>query len=77
MIFVIIPIGAVSVYELRTLAKIGIELKKNENDYEELRQKLIREAIEKEKQRLAEENYQAETEVSADESRQDNETKDD
>ena len=77
LICVIIPIGLVAVYELRTLAKLGIEMKRSETDYEQLRQKLIREAIEKEKQRLAEENYQAETEVSADEPREDNEKEDD
>ena len=77
LICVIIPIGIVSIFELRTLAKLSIEVSRKKHDAaEERRQQIIREAIEKEKQRLAEEGYQpdAEEEVTAVEPREDNET---
>jgi signal peptidase I len=75
MILVIIPVFAVFIYELKSLAKLGKKVSEAEKvSYEDRRQELIREAIEKEKQRLAEENYQPEEEVTADEPREDTET---
>ena len=77
MIFVIIPVGLICIYELKTLAKLGKEVSEtNTLTREERKQQLIREAIEKEKQRLADEGYQSEEnseEVTADEPREDNE----
>ncbi|SEK64008.1 signal peptidase I [Ruminococcus albus] len=75
MILVIIPVFAVFIYELKSLAKLGKKVSEAEKvSYEDRRQELIIEAIEKEKQRLAEENYQPEEEVTADEPREDTET---
>ncbi len=76
LICVMIPIGLVSIYELRTLAKLSREVsRKKQEDAAEHKQQLIREAIEKEKQRLAEEGWQPEEEeVTAVEPREDNET---
>ena len=78
MIFGIIPIFVVCIYELRSIAKIGKELQgRKQQEAEKRKQELIREAIELEKQRLAMEDYQPEVEVSVDEPREDNETTDD
>ena len=75
MILVIIPVSGLFIYELKSLAKLGKKVSEAEKvSYEDRRQELIREAIEKEKQRLAEENYQPEEEVTADEPREDTET---
>jgi len=75
MILVIIPVFAIFIYELKSLAKLSKKVSEAEKvSYEERRQELIREAIEKEKLRLAEENYQPEEEVTADEPREDTET---
>ncbi|MBR1862910.1 MAG: signal peptidase I [Ruminococcus sp.] len=76
LILVIIPISLISVYELRSLAKIGSEIAKEKESPEDAKERLMREAIEKEKQRLMEEGYEPE-EVRADEPREDNEEKDD
>ena len=79
MLFVIIPVSLLFIYELRSLAKAGKELSASQKKEAEVRkQELIREAIEMEKLRLAQENYQPEkVEVRADESREDNEAEDD
>ena len=75
MIFGIIPISVIAILELRSLAKIGINLSESKKrEAEKRKQEIIRDAIEKEKQRLAEENYQPKVEVNADEPREDNET---
>ncbi|WP_242940805.1 signal peptidase I [Ruminococcus albus] len=75
MILVIIPVFAVFIYELKSLAKLSKKVSEAEKvSFEDRRQELIREAIEKEKQRLAAENYQPEEEVTADEPREDTET---
>ena len=79
MIFVIIPVAYVFLLELRSLAKVGKELKGDKKKEAEIRkQELIREAIEIEKLRLAQENYQPpEEEVRLDEPREDNEKEND
>ena len=60
MILVIIPISVVFILEIRSLAKLGKEVAENQRESEEeRRQELMREAIEKEKARLAEEGYEA------------------
>ena len=51
----------ISFYETKTLIRAGKELHEEEQD--ELYEKLMREAIEKEKKRLAEENYKPDSEV--------------
>ena len=75
MILVIVPTAIIFMLELRSLAKLGKKVNEaNKISYEERRQALIREAIEKEKQRLAEEDQQRKEEVTADEPREDTET---
>ncbi|WP_295129826.1 signal peptidase I [Ruminococcus sp.] len=66
MICVIIPVAAIFILELRSLAKISKEVSENKKiSAEEHKQELMRAAIEKEKQRLAEIGYQAEEVKSA------------
>ena len=76
LVFGIIPLLIVSVYETRTLMRLLIQSRNEakESD-EELKQRLIREEIEKEKQRLREEGFKKEDkeEVKPDEPRSDNE----
>ena len=77
LVFGIIPLLIVSVYETRTLMKLLYQSRndKRESD-DELKQRLIREEIEKEKQRLREEGFNKEDneEVKPDEPRNNNET---
>ena len=55
-LFVILPLTLIALYEVRTVMKLGIQVKhENDEEYKEKKQELIREAIEKEKQRLEEE----------------------
>lgn len=68
LLLVLLPLTLVSLYELRSLIKIGKtvyedseeEKKKAENAAKEAYEQRMREAIEAEKKRLAEENYQPE-----------------
>lgn len=73
MVFVIIPMTLIALYEVRTIAKIKLESKEPEPLSDEEREKLIREAIDREKARLAEEHYEPEKEVEAVEPGKDNE----
>ena len=73
MIFVIIPMTLIALYEVRTIAKIKLEDRVFEPMSDEEKEKLIREAIDREKARLAEEHYEAGIEVEAVESGKDNE----
>ena len=63
----------IALYEVRTIAKIKLESKEPEPLSDEEREKLIREAIDREKARLAEEHYEPEKEVEAVEPGKDNE----
>ncbi|MBR1751811.1 MAG: signal peptidase I [Ruminococcus sp.] len=55
LLLVIIPLALVSLYEVKTLAKLFIESRVEQKlNEKELKEKLIREEIEKEKQRLRE-----------------------
>lgn len=75
MILVIVPTAIIFALELKSLAKLGKKVSEAEKARsEERRQELIREAIEKEKKRLAAENYRPEEEVTADEPGEDTET---
>ncbi|MBR6338328.1 MAG: signal peptidase I, partial [Ruminococcus sp.] len=75
MVFVMIPLLLVSLYEAKTLTKLFIQSKVEQKmSDEELKQKLIREEIEKQKQRLREEAAVKENkEVRSDGSAGDNE----
>ena len=56
LVLVIIPLTLIAFYEMKTVVKLGIKAKlEDKEDYEQRKQELMREAIEKEKQRLAEE----------------------
>lgn len=61
LLAVMIPMTVISFLELKSVVKAGRELK--EESEEEMYSRLMREAIEKEKKRLAEENYSPENEV--------------
>lgn len=77
MVAVIIPMLCISVYEVITIRRIRLESRdSSQEDADEEKEKLIREAIEKEKQKLYEENYIekiSEKEAGEDESRENNE----
>ena len=73
MIFVIIPMTLIALYEVKTIAKIKLEDRVSEPMSDEEKEKLIREAIDREKARLAEEHYEPGIEVEAVESGKDNE----
>lgn len=77
MVAVIIPMLCISVYEVITIRRIKLESRdSSQEDADEEKEKLIREAIEKEKQKLYEENYIekiSEKEAGEDESRENNE----
>jgi signal peptidase I len=73
MIFVIIPMTLIALYEVKTIAKIKLEDRVPEPMSDEEKEKLIREAIDREKARLAEEHYEPGIEVEAVESGKDNE----
>ncbi len=62
LLFVMGLTSYTALYEVRTVMQVGREIKQESK--EEYQERLIREAIEKEKQRLAEENYQPEKEDS-------------
>ncbi len=58
MILVIIPLTVISFYEVITVSRISVEVRRSsENKAEEEKEKYIRELIDKEKQRLYDENY--------------------
>lgn len=58
MLLVIIPLTVLSLYEVITVSKISAEVRRSsENKAEEEKEKYIRELIDKEKQRLYDENY--------------------
>ncbi len=77
LVLVIIPLTIVALYEVRTVTKLGIEARlEDKQEYEEKKQELIREAIEKEKQRLAEEAAASAGKENKHEPREDNEEKD-
>ena len=63
----------IALYEVRTITKLRLEDKVPEPLSDEDREKLIREAIDREKARLAAENYKPEKEVEAVEPGKDNE----
>lgn len=63
LLLVMIPLTLISLYELRSMIKIGKKAREEsseeaENEAKEKYEKRMREAIEAEKKRLAEENYQ-------------------
>lgn len=64
MLLVLLPMTIVSIYEVRSLVRLGGEIKEEiaERDREEYEQRM-REAIDAEKARLAAEHYQPEDEV--------------
>ncbi|MBR1422223.1 MAG: signal peptidase I, partial [Ruminococcus sp.] len=77
LVLVIIPLTIVALYEVRTVTKLGIEARlEDKQEYEAKKQELIREAIEKEKQRLAEEAAANADKENKNEPREDNEEKD-
>ncbi len=57
MLLVIIPMTLAAFYEVKTVAKITAEMREQPLTKEERKAQLIREAIEKEKERLAREHY--------------------
>lgn len=74
MLFVIIPLALVSLYEVKTLAKLFVESKVEEKlSSQEEREKLIRQEIEKQKQLLYKQAEENKEEVKSDEPRGDNE----
>ena len=75
MLFGIIPLSLIALYEVKTLMKLVVENKVEQKlSSEEQREKLIREEIEKEKQRLRDKAQKTETEeVKPDEPGSDNE----
>ena len=76
-LFVIIPLTLIALYEAKTVLKLSVQVKReNDEEYELRKQELIREAIEKEKQRLAEEASGADKEK-IDEPRTNNEKEND
>ena len=75
MIFVIIPTFLVALYEAVTITKLSA---KGEEENQDEKERLIREAIDREKEKLYAENYAALTEGgNGDESGKDNETEND
>ena len=78
LLLVVIPMTLISLYEAKTVVKIGREAARKEKlSPEERREAAMREAIEKEKRRLEEIGYSPENEVNTIESREDNKEKDD
>ena len=76
-LFVILPLTLIALYEAKTVLKLSVQVKQeNDEEYEQRKQELIREAIEKEKQRLAEEASGADKEK-IDEPRTNNEKEND
>lgn len=63
LILVIIPLTLMAFYEVRTIAKISFAARKTEPMSDEEKEKLIREAIDREKERLALEGFEPETET--------------
>lgn len=69
MILIIIPVAIAAIFEIRSVTKIGKQLREEKRKQaEESKQRLIRQEIEKEKQRLEREGYMRD-EVEKDESR--------
>ena len=74
MLLVIIPTAIAAVYEVRTLWRVSMAaVDEKREDAKAYKERLIREAIEKEKERLAAEHYGQDTEVMSDGSNQGNE----
>ena len=71
LLLVIIPMMFASLYEVRSIAKIGREAVKARDEQKE---KLMRQAIEREKQRLADEGYTGEEEGGTEINEQEEET---
>ena len=57
LLFVVIPMTLIAFYEVRTIARLGIEIKREKALDAEEKERLIREAIDKEKERLAREGF--------------------
>ena len=57
LILVIIPMTLIALYEVKTIAKLGIEVKREKELSAEDKEKLIREAIDREKARLEREGF--------------------
>lgn len=78
LLLVVIPILLVSIYEAKTVVKLGREITEKEKmTPEEKREAAMREAIEKEKKRLEEMGYTPENEVNTSESRETDEKEND
>ena len=78
LLLVVIPILIVSIYEAKTVVKLGREITEKEKmTPEEKREAAMREAIEKEKKRLEEMGYTPENEVNTSESRETDEKEND
>lgn len=56
LLIIMIAVSLTALYEVRSVMRVGMELR--EENQEEERERLMREAIEKEKERLAAEHYQ-------------------
>lgn len=63
LILVIIPMTLIALYEVRTISKLGEAVREKQGADGEDMEKLMREAIDKEKERLAREEASAEKEV--------------
>ena len=57
LILVIIPMTLIALYEVKTITKLGIEVKRENELSAEDKEKLIREAIDREKEKLALEGF--------------------
>ncbi len=78
LLLVVIPILIVSIYEAKTVVKLGREITEKEKmTPEERREAAMRAAIEKEKKRLEEMGYTPENEVNTSESRETDEKEND
>ncbi|WP_303789668.1 signal peptidase I [Ruminococcus flavefaciens] len=78
LLLVVIPILIVSIYEAKTVVKLGREITEKEKmTPEEKREAAMRAAIEKEKKRLEEMGYTPENEVNTSESRETDEKEND
>ena len=78
LLLVVLPMLAISLYEAKTVVKIGREVaEKDKLTPEEKRKAAMREAIEKEKKRLEEMGYDPENEVNTIESRETDEKEND
>ena len=78
LLLVVIPILIMSIYEAKTVVKLGREITEKEKmTPEEKREAAMREAIEKEKKRLEEMGYTPENEVNTSESRETDEKEND